>query len=101
MGCASHRATWYLTFRRVGRHTSAYPLVSGGAAAVLGNVREANTAAKASMRADVARVVVRDTPARLAALVLVEADVRNAGRIAVLVTEEADSPSVEVELAQA
>ena len=53
------------------------------------------------MRADVARVVVRDTPARLAALVLVEADVRNAGRIAVLVTEEADSPSVEVELSQA
>jgi valyl-tRNA synthetase len=85
----------------VGRHASADPLVLGVAAAVLGKVRKANTAAKPSMRAEVARVVVRDTPARLAALVLVEADVRNAGRIAVLVTEEADSPSVEVELAQA
>jgi hypothetical protein len=53
------------------------------------------------MRAEVARVVVRDTIPRLAALAAAEGDVSDAGRIAELVTEEADEPSVTVELAQA
>ena len=75
------------------------PLVLVVAAAVLGEVRKAKTAAKASMRADVARAVVRDTPDRLAALALVAADVCDAGRIAELVTEESETFSVEVELA--
>ena len=51
------------------------------------------------MRAEVARVVVRDTAERLATLANAAADVRDAGRIADLVTEEADQPSVTVELA--
>ena len=74
------------------------PLALEVASAVLAEVRKAKTAAKASMRADVARTVVRDSPDRLAALAQVEADVRDAGRIAELVAEEAGSFSVEVEL---
>ena len=51
------------------------------------------------MRADVARVVVRDTAERLAALAEAEGDVREAGRVADLVREEAAEFAVEVELA--
>jgi len=51
------------------------------------------------MRAEVARVVVRDTPERLTALAGAADDVRDAGRIAELVTEDSDQPSVTVELA--
>ena len=51
------------------------------------------------MRAEVARVVVRDTAERLAGLGGAAGDVRDAGRIAELVTEEAASFSVDVELA--
>ncbi len=75
------------------------PLVLDVAAAVLGEVRKAKTAAKASMRADVARVVVRDRPERLAALAAAEGDVKEAGRIAELQTEVSDTLSVEVTLA--
>ncbi len=71
------------------------------ASAVLGEVRKAKTAAKVSMRADVARTTVRDSHDRIAALALVAADVCDAGRIADLVTEEAETFSVEVELAEA
>jgi hypothetical protein len=42
---------------------------------------------------------VRDTSERLAALRAAEADVKEAGHIAELVTDEADALSVEVELA--
>jgi hypothetical protein len=51
------------------------------------------------MRADVARVVVHDTPEKLAALARAEADVREAGRVADLATEVSDAFAVEVELA--
>ncbi len=69
------------------------------AAAVLGEIRKAKTTARASMRADVARVVVRDTAQRLAALASAQADVRDAGRVAELVTETADGFAVDVVLA--
>jgi valyl-tRNA synthetase len=95
-----HRASWPDAGELRGPAGDADPLALGVASAVLGEVRKAKTAAKASMRADVARTVVRDSHDRLAALALVEADVRDAGRIAALVTEEADSLSVEVELAE-
>jgi len=75
------------------------PLVLDVAAAVLGEVRKAKSAAKASMRADVARVVVRDTPERLAALDAAGDDVKEAGRITELSTEPSDTFSVEVTLA--
>ena len=94
-----HRAPWPKAEELTG--AGADPLALAVASAVLGEVRKAKTAAKASMRADVARTVVRDSHDRLAALALVEADVRDAGRIAELVTEEAETFSVEVELAPA
>jgi valyl-tRNA synthetase len=68
------------------------------AAAVLAPVRKAKTAARASMRAPVARVVVRDSADRLAALGAAEADVREAGHIAELVAETSGSASIDVEL---
>jgi valyl-tRNA synthetase len=71
------------------------------AAAVTAEVRRAKTEAKASLRADVTRVTVRDTSERLAALRAAEADVKEAGHIADLVTEEAPELSVDVELAPA
>ncbi len=74
-------------------------LILDVAAAVLGEIRKAKTAAKASMRADVARVVVRDTPERLAALAAAAGDVQMAGRVAELITEASDTLSVEVTLA--
>jgi len=75
------------------------PRVLEVAADVLGEVRKAKTAARASMRAEVRLAVVRDTPERLAALAAAEGDVRVAGSIAELATEEAAEFSVKVELA--
>jgi valyl-tRNA synthetase len=93
-----HRAAWPGAEEL--RQPGADPLVLDMASAVLGEVRKAKTVAQASMRADVARIVVRDTPERLAALVAVMNDVCDAGRIAELVTAEAESFAVEVTLAQ-
>ncbi len=70
------------------------------AAEVLGLIRRAKTTAKRSMRAPVARLVVTDTPARIAALCSAEHDLRDAGGVVDLVTREGDEPSVEVELAE-
>jgi valyl-tRNA synthetase len=68
---------------------------------VLGAVRRAKSDNQVSLRAEVARATVFDTAPRLAALAVAEADVREAGRIAELATEEADTFKVEVELAAA
>ncbi len=95
-----HRSAWP-TAGELSGHAGGDPLVLDVAASVLGEVRKAKTVAQVSMRADVARVVVRDTAARLAALGAADGDVRDAGRIADLVTEEAAEPSVTVELAPA
>jgi len=97
-----HRATWPAAEElRAPAGAGADPLVLDVASAVLGEVRKAKTVAQVSMRAEVARVVVRDTPERLAALGAVAGDVRDAGRIADLVTEESTEASVTVELAPA
>jgi len=97
-----HRATWPSADElRAPAGAGADPLVLQVASWVLGEVRKAKTVAQVSMRAEVARVVVRDTADRLAALGAVAGDVRDAGRIADLVTEEAGEPSVTVELAEA
>ena len=94
-----HRASWPAADDLRGPSgTDADARLLEVASAVLGEVRKAKTVAQASMRADVARAVVRDTPERLTALAAVAGDVRDAGRIAELVTEEAESLSVEVEL---
>jgi valyl-tRNA synthetase len=95
-----HRATWPDAEELRGpAGADADPLVLEVASAVLGEVRKAKTVAQASMRAEVARVVVRDTAGRLAALRAAEGDLRDAGRIAELVTEDGDEFAVTVELA--
>ncbi len=70
------------------------------AADVLGEIRKAKTAEQRSLRTDVERVIVRDTPERLGVLAQVIDDVREAGRVRVLDTAESDEPSVDVELAE-
>jgi valyl-tRNA synthetase len=95
-----HRATWPAASElREPAGTDSDPLVLEVAAAVLGEVRKAKTTAKASMRAEVTRCVVRDVPRRLSALAAAAGDVCDAGRIVELTTEEAGSFSVEVQLA--
>ena len=67
---------------------------------VLGEVRRAKTEAKRSMRAPVARVVVRDTPERIAALQLALDDLKEAGSVREVVLVQSDGASdVEVALA--
>ena len=68
------------------------------AAAVLSEVRKEKSACKRSLATPVVRAVVRDTPERLAALAKAESDVREAGKIELLETEEAAELSVTVEL---
>jgi valyl-tRNA synthetase len=75
------------------------PLVLEVAAEVLGQVRKAKTAAKKSLRVDVALVVVRGTREQLTALDAAQSDVMQAGRIAELQTEPADELAVLVTLA--
>jgi len=69
------------------------------AADVLKEVRKAKSEARRPMRAPVARLLVRDTPQRLAALQLGLGDLRAAGSIDLVETAEADELAVEVELA--
>ncbi len=76
------------------------PAVLAAAAEVLGQVRKAKSAAKTSMRAQVSRLVVRDTAERLALLRQAEVDLRGAGVVDALVWQEGE-PAVEVELAPA
>jgi valyl-tRNA synthetase len=69
-------------------------------AEVLAAVRKAKSQAQRPMRAPVARLLVRDTPERLQALALGADDLRQAGSIERLETEQAEEASVEVELAE-
>jgi valyl-tRNA synthetase len=71
----------------------------GVAADVLKEVRKAKSEARRPMRAPVARVVVHDNPARLAALALGVEDLRAAGSIETVATAESEEFAVEVELA--
>ena len=68
------------------------------AAEVLGALRRAKTTAKRSMRAPVTRLVVSDTPERLALLAQAADDICDAGGVAELVTRQGE-PAIEVELA--
>jgi valyl-tRNA synthetase len=65
---------------------------------VLREVRKAKSQARRPMRAPVTRVLVRDSAERLAALELGEGDLRQAGSIELIDTEQAEELSVEVEL---
>jgi valyl-tRNA synthetase len=93
-----HRTWWPDAGEPLGLADGAAPLDYAVAAEVLGAVRKAKSEARRSMRAEVTRVRVVDTPERLAALDRVEADVRGAGSIAKLETEPGDTFAVEVEL---
>jgi valyl-tRNA synthetase len=74
------------------------PEVYGIAADVLTAVRRTKALAKLSLRARVRRVVVRDTPERLAKLAFAEADLCEAGNIEMIEKIESDEASIEVEL---
>jgi valyl-tRNA synthetase len=67
---------------------------------VLREVRKAKSQAHVPMRARVSRVTVRDTPERLAALMLGEGDLMQAGSIESLETDGDAEFAVEVELAE-
>jgi valyl-tRNA synthetase len=67
---------------------------------VLREVRKAKSQAKQPMRAPVTRVLVRDSPERLAALTLGEDDLLQAGSIERIETAAGDEFAVEVELEQ-
>src|SRR5205085_11626235 len=66
---------------------------------VLTEIRRAKSDAQRSMRTEVDRAVVRDTPERLAALEEARDDIVMAGRIQVLETAEAAEFAVEATLA--
>ncbi|MGZ4108196.1 MAG: hypothetical protein ACXVP7_00765, partial [Actinomycetota bacterium] len=68
------------------------------AAAVLGEIRKAKALAKRSLRTEVRRAVVHDTPQRLAVLEHVRTDVIEAGNVASLESQPADVFSVDVDL---
>jgi valyl-tRNA synthetase len=85
-----HRAPWPDAAELRDAWRDGEPLVFEVAATVLGEVRKAKTAAKRSLRTEVERVVVRETPARAAALDAAVDDVREAGRVHRLDIEVAD-----------
>jgi valyl-tRNA synthetase len=94
-----HRAAWpdEGALRSAGE---VVPLAYDVGASVLAEIRKAKTSQQKSLRVEVERAVVHDTPERLAALALVADDVREAGRIRSLETAEAGELQVEVELAE-
>ncbi|MEO3784554.1 valine--tRNA ligase [Actinocorallia sp. B10E7] len=75
------------------------PRILAGTADALREIRKAKSAARTSMRAEVARVVLRGAEAPFAAVA--ESDLRAAGVVADLVVEPGDGPfEVDVALAQ-
>ncbi len=90
-----HRQAWPTLAEKSGN-----PAVLTIAGEVLGQVRKAKSAAKTSMRTGVSRLVVRDSPERLALISFAGADLVNAGVVTELVLEEGE-PAVEVTLADA
>jgi valyl-tRNA synthetase len=69
------------------------------AAEVLVAVRRAKTEAKASMRAPVTRVAVRDTAERIASLEAARADLMDAGKIEALDADHGAQLEVDITLA--
>jgi valyl-tRNA synthetase len=96
-----HLAPWPAEGELAQAAAGADPAVLDVTAAVLGEVRKYKALNKQSLRARVERVVVRDTPDRLAILEAVAADLREAGNIERLETIEGDAFDVETTLASA
>jgi valyl-tRNA synthetase len=93
-----HRAPWPPAGPMRGARTGD-PAVLATAAAVLGQVRKAKSAAKLSMRAEATRVVVRGPDE--AAVRASESDLRSAGNIADFSFEQAPEFATEITLAEA
>jgi valyl-tRNA synthetase len=99
-----HRASWpqaeELAVEAAGGQREREELALETAAAVLAEVRKAKSQAQRPMRAPVVRVLVRDTRERLDALALGVDDLRQAGAIERIETDEAEEFAVEIELAE-
>ena len=91
-----HRASWPTA---EGFPEGGDPVVYEVAAWALGEIRKAKALAKRSLRTEVSRMVVRDTPERLKILRGVERDIAEAGKVRSIEYVEATEPSVEVDLA--
>ncbi len=101
-GGSVHRAAWPDAEElRASAGGRADPVVLDVTAEVLSQVRRAKTERRLSMRAPVARLVVRDGPDRVAALRRAEGDLRDAGGIERLEIGEGEPVSVQVDLASA
>jgi valyl-tRNA synthetase len=83
-----HRASWPDPDRLRALAGGAAPDALAVAAEVIGQIRKAKSDAKLSMRAEVASVLVRADPDRLAVLAGVADDLRAAGRVESLSTED-------------
>jgi valyl-tRNA synthetase len=95
-----HRASWPTVDEvRGAAGALSGSLVLDVATDVVAEVRRTKTEAKVSLRAPVARVVVRDTPERIAALRAAEGEIQETGHIENLVYEESSEFTVDVELA--
>jgi valyl-tRNA synthetase len=93
-----HRTSWPMT-SELALADGADPEVFDVAAAALTAVRKQKALAKVSLRVPVARLVVRDTAERLAKLAPSLEDLREAGNVGEVTTEDASEPSTTVELA--
>jgi valyl-tRNA synthetase len=90
MNGSIHRSSWPDASSLRELAADGDPTLLAVAADVLREVRRAKSEAKMSMKAEVASLVVRDDAARLAALALVEGEVRDAGNVAALTTEQGE-----------
>jgi valyl-tRNA synthetase len=95
-----HRAAWPDPEQLRAEAGDADRLTYRAAADVLGEIRKAKTSRQKSLRAEVERVVVRDTPERLEALARALGDVNDAGRVRDLDVVPADEFAVEVDLTE-
>ena len=75
------------------------PAILDAAAEVLSELHRAKTSARRSLRTDVERLVIEDAGDRVAALLAVEHDLRQAGCVADLVLREAPARQIEIKLA--
>jgi valyl-tRNA synthetase len=94
-----HRAPWPAVDSLAALAGDVDLQIFDAASQVLAAIRKKKSEAHTTMRAEVARVVVRGPEPWLGAIAQGEADVREAGRVRDLAMEGADAFSVEVELA--
>ena len=94
-----HRAPWPTSDGLRAVAGEGDPAVLEAAAALLAELRKAKSSAKVSMKAAVARAVMRDEQGRLEAARAAEVDIRNAG-VAAELDFEVGEPGVDVVLAE-